>query len=268
MTEGRRTVTVPSLAERKRRGEKITVLTAYDAAFAAAMDAAEVDVILVGDSLGMVIQGYRTTLPVTLEQMIYHASCVARGVERALLVVDLPFLSYHEPEQALAASARLLREAGAQMVKLEGGRKRETVIRALAGEDIPVCAHLGLLPQSVHSLGGYSVQGRDERAARTLVEDALLLQEAGASLLVLECIPAPLAAEVTAALSIPTIGIGAGPHCDGQVLVCYDLLGLTPGHVPKFARNFLAPAGDIRKAFRAYVEAVRDGSFPGPEHSF
>jgi 3-methyl-2-oxobutanoate hydroxymethyltransferase len=215
-----------------------------------------------------VVQGHGTTLPVTLDHMIYHAACVARGLRRALLAVDLPFLSYASPERALEAAGRLLREGGAQMVKLEGGRHREATVRALAREDIPVCAHLGLQPQSVHRLGGYPVQARDEASARRLLEDAILLQEAGASLLVLECVPAPLAAEVTAALAIPTIGIGAGPDCDGQVLVCYDMLGLTPGKRPRFSRNFLDGTGDVRAAFEAYVADVKAGRFPGPEHCF
>jgi 3-methyl-2-oxobutanoate hydroxymethyltransferase len=261
-------LTLPDLQAMKLRGEKITVLTAYDASFAAAMDEAGVDVILVGDSLGMVVQGHSTTLPVTLDQMVYHAACVTRGAARAALVVDLPFMSYATPSAALESAARLVREAGAQMVKLEGGRKRLDTVRALAEQDIPVCAHLGLLPQSFHRIGGFVVQGRDDRSARALLEEAKLLEAAGASLLVLECIPAALAGEVTASLSIPTIGIGAGPDCDGQVLVCYDLLGLTPGKRPKFSKDFLAGSGDIRTAFRQYVEDVRGGRFPGPEHCF
>jgi len=267
MPEARKPLTVPDLPAMKARGETIAALTAYDAMFAAAMDAAGVDLVLVGDSLGMVVQGHPTTLPVTLDQMVYHASCVGRGLQRAILAVDLPFLTYATPEQALASAARLVREGGAQIVKLEGGRQRLEVIRALAGEAIPVCAHLGLLPQSVHQIGGYRVQGRDEQDARTLLEDALLLQDAGASLLVLECVPAALAADITAALSIPTIGIGAGPACDGQVLVAYDLLGLTP-HCPRFCRNFLAGADSIHDAFRCYIDAVRERTFPGPEYSY
>lgn len=252
----------------KSRGEKIAVLTAYDAGFAAAMDEAGVDAILVGDSLGMAVQGHATTLPVTLDHMVYHSACVARGVRRAVRIADLPFMSYATPAQALDSAARLMREGGAQMVKLEGGRKRLETVRALVEQDIPVCAHLGLLPQSVHRMGGYLVQGRDDRSAQAILEDAMLLQEAGASLLVLECVPATLAGEITAALAIPTIGIGAGPDCDGQVLVCYDMLGLTPGKRPRFSRNFLESAGDIPTAFRCYVSDVREGRFPGPEHCF
>jgi 3-methyl-2-oxobutanoate hydroxymethyltransferase len=261
-------LTLPDLQAMKLRGEKIAVLTAYDASFAAAMDEAGVDVILVGDSLGMAVQGHSTTLPVTLDQMVYHAACVTRGAARAALVVDLPFMSYATPSAALESAARLVREAGIQMVKLEGGRKRLDTVRALVEQDIPVCAHLGLLPQAFHRIGGFVVQGRDDRSARALLEEAKLLEAAGASLLVLECIPAALAGEVTASLSIPTIGIGAGPDCDGQVLVCYDLLGLTPGKRPKFSKDFLAGSGDIRTAFRQYVEDVRGGRFPGPEHCF
>jgi 3-methyl-2-oxobutanoate hydroxymethyltransferase len=260
-------LTIPGLLAMKARGEKIAVLTAYEASFAAAMDDAGVDVVLVGDSLGMVVQGHGTTLPVTLDQMVYHTSCVARSLRRALLAVDLPFMSYATPVQAMESAARLMREAGAHMVKLEGGRQREETIRALVGQDIPVCAHLGLLPQSVHRLGGYVVQGRDEQAAQSLREDAVILQDAGATALVLECVPATLASEITAALSIPTIGIGAGPGCDGQVLVCHDMLGVTP-RSPRFCKNFLRETGDVRGAFGSYVAAVRAGQFPAPEHCF
>ncbi len=267
MHEERKPVTVPELQAMKRRGERIATLTAYDASFAAAMDVAGVDLVLVGDSLGMVIQGHATTLPTDLDQMIYHAASVRRGLSRALLAVDLPFMTYATVEQALDSAARLVREAGAQVVKLEGGRHRLDVVRALVAQDIPVCAHLGLLPQSVHRLGGYRVQGREEADARILLEDALQLEEAGASLLVLECVPAMLAGEVTAALSIPTVGIGAGAACDGQILVSYDLLGLTP-RCPRFCHNFLAPAGGIREAFTDYVQAVKAGTFPGSEHAF
>jgi 3-methyl-2-oxobutanoate hydroxymethyltransferase len=261
-------LTLPGLHAMKARGEKIAMLTAYDAGFAAAMDGAGIDVILIGDSLGMVVQGHATTLPVTLDHMVYHAACVARGARRAVLAADLPFMSYASIGHALDSAARLVREAGVQMVKLEGGRKRAEIVRALAEQDIPVCAHLGLLPQSVHRMGGYLVQGRDEQSAQLILEDAIILQEAGASLLVLECVPAALAGEITAALAIPTIGIGAGPACDGQVLVSYDMLGITPGKRPKFSKNFLEGAGDIGAAFRNYVSEVREGRFPGPEHSF
>ncbi len=267
MSEIGRPLTVPALQAMKSRGEKIAALTAYDACFASVMDAAGVDMILVGDSLGMVIQGHESTLPVTLEQVIYHAASVRRGAAGPLLVVDLPFMTYASIQQAQESAARLVREAGAQMVKLEGGRHRVDVVRALAVQDIPVCAHLGLLPQSIHRLGAYKVQGRDDRSAQRLLEEAILLQDAGASLLVLECVPALLANEITAALAIPTIGIGAGPGCDGQVLVSYDMLGLTP-RCPTFCRNFLEEAAGIGEAFSLYVRAVREQRFPASEHSY
>ncbi len=263
-----RAVTVPGLAAMKARGEKIVVLTAYDALFARTLDEAGVDVVLVGDSLGMVIQGHGSTLPVNLDDMVYHSRCVARGVARALLVADLPFMSYPTPEKAADSAARLIREGGASMVKLEGGRSRIDTVRFLAEQGIPVCGHLGLLPQSVHRLGGYPVQARESQAAQTLLEDALLLQEAGMGLLVLECVPATLGEEVSRALDIPVIGIGAGPGCDGQVLVLHDMLGLGFGKRPRFVKDFLAEAPDIISAVRAYAAAVREGTFPGGEHGF
>ncbi len=261
-------VTVPGLAAMKARGENIVVLTAYDASFARLLDEAGVDVILVGDSLGMVIQGCETTLSATLDDMVYHTRCVARGASRALVLADLPFMSYPTPERAAESAARLVREGGASMVKLEGGRIRADIVRFLTEQNIPVCGHLGLLPQSIHRLGGYHVQGREERAAQTLPEDALLLQEAGASLLVLECVPASLGEEITRALEIPVIGIGAGPGCDGQVLVLHDMLGVTIGKRPRFVKDFLADAGNIAAALRAYASAVREGRFPTEENCF
>ena len=267
MRDPQQMLSLPDLQAMKTRGQKIATLTAYDASFARAMDRAGVDLILVGDSLGMVVQGHETTLPVTLDQMVYHAASVKRAVQRAVMVVDLPFMSYASPAQALDSAARLIRESGAQMVKLEGGRGRLEIVRALTEQSIPVCAHLGLLPQSIHRLGGYRVQGRDARTAQVLLEDAILLQEAGAALLVLECVPASLAGEISLTLTIPTIGIGAGPDCDGQVLVCYDMLGLTP-HGPRFCRNFLVGSGGITDALESYVRAVREREFPAPEHCF
>ncbi|MCX7111000.1 MAG: 3-methyl-2-oxobutanoate hydroxymethyltransferase [Proteobacteria bacterium] len=261
-------ITVPELAAMKSRGEKIVVLTAYDAIFAHTLDNAGVDVILVGDSLGMVIQGHETTLPTSLDDMVYHTRCVARGTQRALLLADLPFMTYPTPERAAENAARLIREGHAQMVKLEGGRDRADVVRFLVGQGIPVCGHLGLLPQSINHLGGYLVQGREDRAAQALLEDALLLQEAGAGLLVVECIPAALGDEIASALDIPVIGIGAGVGCDGQVLVLHDLLGLGEGKRPRFVKDFMAEAGDIPSAIRAYALAVRSGRFPAEEHSF
>jgi 3-methyl-2-oxobutanoate hydroxymethyltransferase len=254
------------LRDMKAAGERIACLTAYDASFAALMEEAGVELLLVGDSLGMVIQGHDTTLPVTLAEMIYHTRCVVRGSRAALIVADLPFASYATPAQALGNAARLMREGGAQVVKLEGARVE--VVAELARHGIPVCAHLGLLPQSVHKLGGYKVQGRGTRSADDLLADALALEAAGADLLVLECIPQELAARVTGRLRIPVIGIGAGPGCDGQVLVCYDLLGVASGRAPRFVKNFLAQAEDLRGAFSGYVDAVKAGTFPGPEHSF
>ncbi|WP_421570779.1 3-methyl-2-oxobutanoate hydroxymethyltransferase [Stenotrophomonas sp. PD6] len=259
--------TVPALAEAKRNGQKLVMLTAYDAGFARAFDANGVDLILIGDSLGMVVQGHDSTLPVTTDDMVYHTRAVARVLQRALLIADLPFGADATPERALDASLRLL-QAGAEMVKIEGAGFKLDVIRYLVEREIPVCSHLGLTPQSVLRLGGYRVQGRGD-AARQLVEDAKAVVEAGASMIVLECLPTPVAAEVTAAVSAPTIGIGAGPHCDGQVLVLHDFLGLDSGHRrPKFVKDFLAEGGSVAGAVRAYADAVRDGSFPDAEHAY
>jgi 3-methyl-2-oxobutanoate hydroxymethyltransferase len=260
-------VTLSTLKMMRERGEKIAVLTCYDASFARVLDAAGVDVLLVGDSLGMVVQGHTSTLPVKLAEMGYHTRCVAAGTERALIVADLPFGSYQPSlERAYSAAARLM-AAGAHMVKLEGGAVMVETVAFLTQRGIPVCAHLGLLPQSVNQLGGYKVQGREDAAAQQLIADARALEAAGAGLIVLEMVPAALAKSVTAALTIPTIGIGAGVDCSGQVLVLYDLLGLFP-RAPKFSRNFLAGADGIEAAVRAYVTAVKDGSFPAAEHSF
>ncbi|GIX35553.1 MAG: 3-methyl-2-oxobutanoate hydroxymethyltransferase [Lysobacteraceae bacterium] len=262
-------VTVPSLRQRKARGERLSMVTCYDASFAARLEAAGVELILVGDSLGMVVQGHRHTLGVTVDHMVYHSAAVARGARRPLLIVDLPYQAAATPERALHAAARLQAEGNAAMVKLEGGAGHVLdAIRFLVERDIPVCGHLGLTPQSVHRLGGFRLQGREPDAARLLREQALAVQQAGAELLVLECVPSALATEITALLEIPTIGIGAGPGCDGQVLVMHDLLGVTPGRRPRFVRDFLAEGGSVEGAFRRFVEAVREGSFPGPEHSY
>ena len=267
MNEPLKPVTLSTLKAMRERGEKIAVLTAYDASFARLMDEAGVDIVLVGDSLGMVVQGHASTLPVKLSEMCYHTRCVARGVKRAFIVTDLPFASYQQsPQQAYASAARLM-AAGAHMVKLEGGAVMVETVRFLAGRGIPVCAHLGLLPQSVNQLGGYKVQGREEADAKQLLADALAMQQAGAGLLLMEAVPAELAAKVTTSLSIPTIGIGAGPDCSAQVLVMYDMLGLYP-RAPKFSRNFMEGAGSVPAAFAAYVQAVKTGAFPGAEHSF
>ncbi len=259
--------TVPALAQAKRNGQKLVMLTAYDAGFARSFDANGVDLILIGDSLGMVVQGHDSTLPVTTDDMVYHTRAVARVLERALLVADLPFGADATPERALDASLRLL-QAGAEMVKIEGAGFKLEVIRYLVEREIPVCSHLGLTPQSVLRLGGYRVQGRGDAAAQ-LVDDARAVVAAGASLLVLECVPTPVAAEVTAAIEVPTIGIGAGPQCDGQVLVLHDFLGLDSGHRrPKFVKDFLAEGGSVAGAVRAYADAVRDGTFPDAEHAY
>lgn len=261
-------VTVPDLRERKRRGEKIVTITCYDTSFAQRVDEAGVDVVLVGDSVGMVVQGHSSTLPVTIDDMVYHTRLVARGLRRALLVADLPFMSYRNVDVALTNSARLLGEAGAAMVKLEGAGWVCDVIDALKRHEVPVCAHLGLTPQSVHAFGGYRVQGRGDAEAARLKAEAKAVQEAGADLLVLECVPAMLAAEITRELSIPTIGIGAGVDCDGQVLVLYDMLGVTSGKRPRFVKDFLHGRGSVLEAISAYAHDVRSGAFPTPEHSY
>jgi 3-methyl-2-oxobutanoate hydroxymethyltransferase len=263
-----RGLTISNLARMKAAGEKIAVLTAYDASFARLAEVAGVEVLLVGDSLGMVVQGHESTLPVTVGEMVYHTAAVARVRERAVLVADMPFMSYGSPAEALANAGRLMKEGGAHMVKLEGGAAQLDTVRHLTRHAVPVCAHLGLLPQSVYQLGGYRVQGRDAEGARQIREDALALQAAGAQLLVLECVPAELAADVTASLGIPVIGIGAGPDTDGQVLVIYDVLGLSGGRAPSFVRNFLDGEASVGDALGAYVRAVKDGRFPGPEHSY
>lgn len=266
-TGSRKKVTLSTLAELRARAEKIAMLTCYDASFAAIMDQSGVDTLLVGDSLGMVVQGHGTTLPVTLTDICYHTACVARGNRAPLLISDMPFGCYATPDRALENAALLMR-AGAEMVKLEGGQWLAPTVRMLVERGIPVCAHLGLTPQSVHQLGGFRVQGKTEAAADQLLADAIALQESGASLLVLEAIPSALAERVTNALLIPTIGIGAGPACSGQVLVMHDMLGVFPGHRPKFVKNFMENQNDIGAAISAYVRAVKDQSFPAPEHCF
>ena len=263
----RKKITLNRLATMRRDGEKIAMLTCYDASFATLMDRCGIDVMLVGDSLGMVCQGHDSTLPVTLDEIAYHTACVARAQAAAMLVSDMPFATYGLPEHAFEHAARLMR-CGAQMIKLEGGAWLVPTVRFLVERGIPVCAHLGLTPQSVHQLGGYKVQGKTTDAAAQLQADALALQSAGASLLVLEAIPATLAAQVTAALTIPTIGIGAGVDCSGQVLVMHDLLGVFPGHQARFVKNFMQGQTSIADAFSAYVNAVKKQSFPGAEHSF
>jgi 3-methyl-2-oxobutanoate hydroxymethyltransferase len=258
---------VPQLREMKQAGRRIAALTAYDASFAAVLDQSGIDVVLVGDSLGMVVQGRRSTLAVTLAQMLYHTECVARGLSRALLLADLPFQADATPERALDAATALL-QAGAAMVKIEGAGPKLESIAFLVEREIPVCAHLGLTPQSVHRMGGFKVQGRDAAAAERLVEDSHAVAAAGAELLVLECVPAELAARITREAGIPTVGIGAGPDCDGQILVLHDLLGVAQGRRPRFVKDFLAEGGSIAGAVQAYAEAVREGRFPTADHSY
>ncbi|WP_343204044.1 3-methyl-2-oxobutanoate hydroxymethyltransferase [Luteibacter sp. Sphag1AF] len=259
---------MPGLRTMKAEGRKIAMLTAYDTSFAMQSELAGVDVALVGDSLGMVIQGRRSTLPVTLDQMVYHTALVARGLSATLLVADLPFMSDRDVPTAMNAAARLMGEGEAAMVKIEGAGHILDVISALSARDIPVCSHLGLTPQSVHKFGGYRVQGKNEDTADQMLADAKAVEVAGADMLVLECIPSALGARISRELSIPVIGIGAGPDCDGQVLVVYDMLGITPGKRPKFSKDFLAGRDSVQAAMAAYVEDVRNGQFPGPEHGF
>lgn len=265
----RKKITVPTIVARKREGQPLVMLTAYDATFARLIDACDVDIILVGDSVGMVVQGREHTLEVTLDELIYHTRCVRRGSSYAQVVLDLPFMSYQvSPEQALESAGRAVKEGGAEAVKMEGGASVEPAIRRIVTAGIPVMGHLGLTPQSVHAFGGFKVQARDAAAAQKLREDALRLQDAGCYSLVLEGIPADLATEVSASLEIPTIGIGAGVGCDGQVLVMHDLLGLDDGFRPRFVKRFAELAQPIRDAFQAYADDVRARRFPGPEHSF
>ena len=260
-------VTVVSLMAQRRAGDKITMLTCYDASFAALMDRCGIDVLLVGDSLGMVCQGRDSTLAVSVADICYHTACVARGNHTALLVADMPFGSYATPQTAFA-HAVLLMQAGTHVVKLEGGAWLVDTVRFLTERGVPVCAHLGLTPQSVHQLGGFRVQGKSLESAEQLKQDALALQAAGASLLVLEAIPAALGKATTDALSIPTIGIGAGPDCSGQVLVMHDMLGTFPGHKARFVKDFMAGCQSIEEAFNTYRAAVKNGTFPSPAHCF
>ncbi|MEN3762581.1 3-methyl-2-oxobutanoate hydroxymethyltransferase [Aeromonas veronii] len=260
-------ITTASLLKMKQDGQKFTAITAYDATFAKLFDDEGAHVLLIGDSLGMVLQGGQDTLAVNMDEMVYHTRCVARGASKALVVADMPFMSYATPEQTYQNAARLM-VAGARMVKMEGGDWLCDSIRHLTRNGVPVCGHLGLTPQSVHVFGGFKVQGRDEFQAQEIYRQALELQAAGIQLLVLECVPTALAERITKALRIPVIGIGAGPATDGQILVMHDAFGVTSGYVPKFTKNFLAETGDVRAAIRLYVQQVSEGSFPGPEHCF
>lgn len=266
-------VTVPEILRAKTSKRPIVAITAYDFPFSRIIDEAGVDFVLVGDSLGMVVQGLDTTLPVTMDEVVYHTRMVVRARRRALVVADLPFLSYQtSPTEAVANAGRLVKEGGAEAVKLEGGRSVAEAIERISSIDIPVVGHVGLTPQSVHRMGGHKVQGRRRGKApgqrERLIEDALAVEEAGAFAIVLEGIPSDLAAEITKRLSIPTIGIGAGPHCDGQILVLHDVLGLSDGFSPKFAKRYADLWTAAREAVRAYADEVRDGSFPTPAHSF
>lgn len=259
--------TVATLKKAVAEGSKFTVLTAYDASFAHMLSSWGTDVLLIGDSLGMVIQGRHSTLPVTMDDMVYHTQAVARGNQGALLMSDLPFNSYATVEQCQHNAGRLMR-AGAQVVKLEGGAWLADSVVALSRMGIPTCMHLGLTPQSVNKFGGYKVQGRDDLAAKTMVADAITLVEAGADFILLECVPTELARTITEAVPVPVIGIGAGMHTDGQVLVSYDMLGFNPHRLPRFVKNYMAEANTLENAVRSYIAEVENGTFPAPEHSF
>lgn len=261
-------VNVSTLRKMKAEKQPIACLTAYDASFAWLVDQAGTDLVLVGDSLGMVIQGHDTTVPVTVDDMIYHSKHVARGLSRAFLVVDMPFMSYTSPQQALENSVRLMQEGAAMMVKLEGGSSQIGIVEYLALHDIPVCAHLGLKPQSVHKIGGFKVQGREDEQVQQMITDAQSLQNAGADIVLLECIPNEVGRLVTEALDVPVIGIGAGPSVDGQILVLYDMLGITQGRMPRFVHNYMADTGAIETALQGYVDAVKSRAYPAPENCF
>jgi 3-methyl-2-oxobutanoate hydroxymethyltransferase len=261
-------VTLSTLARMKADKQKIASLTCYDASFAVLLDEADVDVVLVGDSMGMVIQGYDTTVPVTMDHIVYHCRAVARGLHRPFLMADLPFMSYPSKEKALENSVRLMQDGGAKMVKLESGATQAEIVEWLARHDIAVCAHLGLRPQSVHKTGGFRVQGREHDAAAEMIDAAKRLESAGADIILLECIPADLGKAITEALHVPVIGIGAGPDTDGQILVLYDILDITTGRKPRFVQNFMKDAADNREALKLFVEAVRTGAYPAPEHCF
>jgi 3-methyl-2-oxobutanoate hydroxymethyltransferase len=264
--ENKKSLSIINLQKMKQKGEKIACLTAYDASFTAVLDQAGIDLILVGDSLGMVIQGKDTTLPVTVDDIVYHTQCVTRARQRAFIVADLPFMSYSTPEAAVENAARLMQQGLAQMVKLEG--TKPDIIAFLVAQGIPVCGHLGLLPQSINQLGGYLVQGKEKSTADKILSDSLTLEQAGASLLVLECVPAVLAKNIASQLHIPVIGIGAGIDCDGQVLVLYDMLDISVSHRPRFSKNYLQNASSIAGAVSHYIEEVKQQRFPSSEHTY
>ncbi|MBT8442084.1 MAG: 3-methyl-2-oxobutanoate hydroxymethyltransferase [Gammaproteobacteria bacterium] len=261
-------VNVSTLVKMKATGEPIACLTAYDASFAQLVDLAGTDLVLVGDSLGMVIQGHDTTVPVTVDDIVYHTKVVARGLRRAFLVSDMPFMSYSSKDQALENSVRLMQDGGAMMVKLEGGTGQVGIVAHLARHDIPVCAHIGLKPQSVHKIGGFKVQGRDAGKAQQMVDDAVALEQAGADIILLECVPNELGKSVRDSVSLPVIGIGAGPDVDGQILVLYDVLGITQGRLPRFVENFMNGAESPLDACHRFVAAVKNRDYPAPEHCF
>jgi 3-methyl-2-oxobutanoate hydroxymethyltransferase len=261
-------VNVSTLREMKQAGDPIACITAYDASFGQLVDMAGIDVVLVGDSLGMVIQGHDTTVPVTVDDVIYHTRGVARGLIHAFLIADMPFMSYTSPAQALENSVRLMQEGGAMMVKLEGGKGQAAVVEHLAEHDIPVCAHLGLKPQSVHKIGGFRVQGRDAAVAKRMLEDAKALEKAGADIILLECVPNEVGKSIRAAVNAPVIGIGAGPDVDGQILVLYDVLGITQGRMPRFVKNFLEGQPSVLEGLKHYVREVKEKTYPAKEHCF
>ena len=261
-------VNVATLAKMKSDGQPIVCLTAYDASYAVLVDRAGVDLVLVGDSLGMVIQGHDTTVPVTVSDIIYHTRNVARGLQRAFLVSDMPFMSYVEPAQALDNAVHMMQDGGAMMIKLEGGDGQVEIVEHLAKHDIPVCAHLGLKPQSVHKIGGFKVQGREPDKAKQMIKSARNLEGAGADLLLLECVPNELGKAITETVQVPVIGIGAGPSVDGQILVLYDILDITQGRTPRFVQNFTVGQQSPLDAIKAYVQAVKDRKYPAPEHCF
>ena len=261
-------VNVATLAKMKSEGQPIVCLTAYDASYAVLVDKAGVDLVLVGDSLGMVIQGHDTTVPVTVSDIIYHTRNVARGLRRAFLVSDMPFMSYVEPAQALDNAVHMMQDGGAMMIKLEGGDGQVEIVEHLAKHDIPVCAHLGLKPQSVHKIGGFKVQGREPDKAKQMIKSARKLEGAGADLLLLECVPNELGEAITETVQVPVIGIGAGPSVDGQILVLYDILDITQGRTPRFVQNFTVGQQSPLDAIKAYVQAVKDRKYPAPEHCF
>ena len=261
-------VNVSTLGKMKEEGVPIACLTAYDASYAVLVDAGGVDLVLVGDSLGMVIQGHDTTVPVTVDDIVYHTRAVSRGLRRAFLVADMPFMSYANPDQALENAVRLMQEGGAMMIKLEGGEGQIEIVEHLARHDIPVCSHLGLKPQSVHKIGGFRVQGREKDKADEMLESARRLQDAGSDIVLLECVPNEVGAAITSALDVPVIGIGAGPDTDGQILVLYDILDITQGRTPRFVKNFQASHDSPLAAIEAFVAEVKDRSYPAPEHCF